>query len=94
MKGDEPGNNPLNPKDWVLDLDGDRAVYLSSAQQRCAPPASSGWIEYTPDVGQECEAPPGNPDPTYTTDNDASIFLGAPEVGTRTRRGTAMAMAR
>lgn len=80
LKGDEPGNNPLNPKDWVLDQDGDRAVYLNTAQQRCAPPASTGWIEYTPDVGFECDAPAGNPDPTYSTDNDASIYVGAPEI--------------
>ncbi|QSQ17443.1 MopE-related protein [Myxococcus landrumensis] len=80
LKGDDVGANPVNPKDWVQDQDGDRAVYLSSAQLRCAPPGSTGWIAYTAEVGQECEAPPGNPDPTYTTDNDASIYLGAPEI--------------
>ncbi|MCP3065178.1 hypothetical protein LXT21_41035 [Myxococcus sp. K38C18041901] len=78
LKGDEPGANPANPKDWVLDLDGDRAVYLSTAQRRCAPPETSGWIAYVPELGQECEAPPENP--AYTTDNDASIYQGAPEV--------------
>ncbi|WP_426730767.1 MopE-related protein [Myxococcus faecalis] len=67
-----------NPKDWVLDLDGDRAVYLSTVQLRCARPESSGWIVYGPDVRQQCDAPPENPD--YTSDNDASIYQGAPEV--------------
>ncbi|MFY2558095.1 MopE-related protein [Corallococcus terminator] len=80
LKGDELGANPVNMTDWVQDLDGDGFVYPSTAQLRCAPPSGPGWIAYGTSSGAECDALPGNPDPNFTTDNDASIHQGAAEV--------------
>ncbi|MCE9666357.1 FG-GAP-like repeat-containing protein [Myxococcus stipitatus] len=80
LKGDDPGANPVNVKTWVPDGDGDLHVYFSAAQQSCVPPATSGWIDFNTIAGLECDPPPGNPDPNFTTDNDPSIHQFAPEV--------------
>ncbi|HEX8820208.1 MAG TPA: MopE-related protein [Archangium sp.] len=79
LADDEPGANPVDPKTWYLDADGDSHVYLSTRQQSCAPPVGPGWIQEENVVDLECDPTPESP-VGYSTDNDPSVHQFASEV--------------
>ncbi|QRO00755.1 FG-GAP repeat protein [Archangium violaceum] len=79
LADDDPGANPVDPRTWYLDADGDSHIYFSSGQQSCAPPVGPGWIQETSVTGLECEPPAEGP-ANYSTDNDPSVHQFASEV--------------
>ncbi|MDC0710582.1 MopE-related protein [Stigmatella sp. ncwal1] len=80
LMGDDEGAGTVDQKTWFQDSDGDLHVYYSTARQSCAPPASTGWVEFSQVPGLECDPPEGNTDPNYTTDNDSTIHQLANDV--------------
>ncbi|SET61129.1 MopE-related protein [Stigmatella erecta] len=82
LKGDELGSGAGGTKTWARDGDGDKYIYYKTVTSTptCAPPASTGWINFADTKGVECDPPEGTTNPNFTTDNDATIHQFAPEV--------------
>jgi hypothetical protein len=69
LRDDDLGANPSNPSQWFLDADGDKHVDFAISQLQCAAPGPE-WI--TQVFGEECA--------TSTSDSDATVYQGAPEI--------------